>query len=210
MLLSELSESLRAWPRSNLHIWWSRIIYEQASELIRSRAISQLANLFRRGAKVHRPRITVATWTLPLATTLPLWPVHSPDMLPLVYSVIKIREQTLAEDHRSRLAPQHALTGAYQANGQVKVVVSLLLLYIIWKNIAAVAAAAAAATTTHQLSYIYFMCNKFTKKCLWWLLLYFIGKSSYMGKTSDACLYSIEVQCGGRESSNIKTNTLVS
>jgi hypothetical protein len=33
--------------------------------------------------------------------------------------VVRIREQTLAEDHSDRLVSQHALTGAYQANGQV-------------------------------------------------------------------------------------------
>jgi hypothetical protein len=44
----------------------------------------------------------------------------------LLEQVVKIKEQTLAEDHPSRLASQHALAGAYQANGQVKEAVSLL------------------------------------------------------------------------------------
>lgn len=44
----------------------------------------------------------------------------------LLEQVVKIREQTLAEDHPSRLASQHALAGAYKANGQVKEAVSLL------------------------------------------------------------------------------------
>jgi hypothetical protein len=48
------------------------------------------------------------------------------DAVSLLEQVVKIREQTLAEDHPSRLASQHALARAYQANGQVKEAVSLL------------------------------------------------------------------------------------
>jgi hypothetical protein len=44
----------------------------------------------------------------------------------LLEQVVKIQEQTLAEDHPARLASQHALAGAYRANGQVKEAVSLL------------------------------------------------------------------------------------
>jgi tetratricopeptide (TPR) repeat protein len=44
----------------------------------------------------------------------------------LLQEVMKIREQSLAEDHPSRLASQHTLAGAYQANGQVKEAVILL------------------------------------------------------------------------------------
>ena len=44
----------------------------------------------------------------------------------LLEQVVKIREQTLAEDHPDRLASQHELAGAYEANGQVKEAVSLL------------------------------------------------------------------------------------
>jgi tetratricopeptide (TPR) repeat protein len=44
----------------------------------------------------------------------------------LLEQVVRIREQTLAEDHPSRLASQHALAGAYEANGQVKEAVALL------------------------------------------------------------------------------------
>src|SRR6266480_3266558 len=44
----------------------------------------------------------------------------------LLEQVVKIREQTLAEDHPDRLASQHALAIAYGANGQVKEAVSLL------------------------------------------------------------------------------------
>src|SRR5436305_2041661 len=40
--------------------------------------------------------------------------------------VVKIEEQSLAEDHPDRLASQHALAGAYLANGQVKQAVGLL------------------------------------------------------------------------------------
>jgi Tetratricopeptide repeat len=40
--------------------------------------------------------------------------------------VVEIEEQTLSEDHPDRLASQHALAGAYQANGQIKEAVSLL------------------------------------------------------------------------------------
>jgi tetratricopeptide (TPR) repeat protein len=44
----------------------------------------------------------------------------------LLEQVVKIQEQTLAEDHPSRLASQHGLAIAYRANGQVKEAVSLL------------------------------------------------------------------------------------
>ena len=44
----------------------------------------------------------------------------------LLEQVVKIGEQTLAEDHPSRLASQHALARAYRANGQVREAVSLL------------------------------------------------------------------------------------
>lgn len=39
---------------------------------------------------------------------------------------VKMREQTLAEDHPSRLTSEHVLASTYQANGQVKEAVSLL------------------------------------------------------------------------------------
>ena len=48
------------------------------------------------------------------------------DSVSLLEQVVKIRGQTLAEDHPSRLASQHALAGAYRANKQVKEAVSLL------------------------------------------------------------------------------------
>ena len=44
----------------------------------------------------------------------------------LLEHVVKIKERTLAEDHPSRLSSQHALAGAYRANGQVKEAVQLL------------------------------------------------------------------------------------
>ena len=44
----------------------------------------------------------------------------------LLEQIVKIREQTLTEDHPNRLMSQHALAIAYQANGQVKEAVSLL------------------------------------------------------------------------------------
>jgi tetratricopeptide (TPR) repeat protein len=44
----------------------------------------------------------------------------------MLEQVVKIQEQTLAKDHPDRLASQHALAGAYKANGQVKEAVSLL------------------------------------------------------------------------------------
>jgi tetratricopeptide (TPR) repeat protein len=44
----------------------------------------------------------------------------------LLEQVVKIREQTLTEDHPDRLASQHALAIAYEANGQVKEAVSPL------------------------------------------------------------------------------------
>jgi tetratricopeptide (TPR) repeat protein len=46
--------------------------------------------------------------------------------IPLMEKVVKIREQSLAEDHPARLASQHALAGAYRANGQVKEAAALL------------------------------------------------------------------------------------
>jgi Tetratricopeptide repeat len=48
------------------------------------------------------------------------------EAMALLKEVVKIREQSLAEDHPSRLASQHALAGAYEANGQVKEAVALL------------------------------------------------------------------------------------
>ena len=44
----------------------------------------------------------------------------------LLEQVVKIRETTLAETHPDRLASQHALAGAYEANGQVVEAVALL------------------------------------------------------------------------------------
>jgi hypothetical protein len=44
----------------------------------------------------------------------------------LLEHVVAIRERVLAEDHPSRLASQHQLACAYQANGQVKDAVRLL------------------------------------------------------------------------------------
>jgi Tetratricopeptide repeat len=44
----------------------------------------------------------------------------------LLEEVVKIKEQSLAEDHPSRLASQRALAGAYKTNGQVKEAVALL------------------------------------------------------------------------------------
>jgi tetratricopeptide (TPR) repeat protein len=44
----------------------------------------------------------------------------------LLEEVVKIQEQTLAAEHPHRLASQHELAAAYQANGQVKEAVSLL------------------------------------------------------------------------------------
>ena len=51
---------------------------------------------------------------------------HTRKAISLLGQVVQIREQTLAEDHPDRLASQHELAGAYQANGQVKEAVSLL------------------------------------------------------------------------------------
>ena len=48
------------------------------------------------------------------------------DAVALLEEVVKIQEQSLAEDHPNRLASQHELAGAYQANGQVKKAVMLL------------------------------------------------------------------------------------
>ena len=43
-----------------------------------------------------------------------------------VQAVVAVQEKTLAEDHPSRLASQHVLAGAYQANGQIKEAIALL------------------------------------------------------------------------------------
>jgi hypothetical protein len=44
----------------------------------------------------------------------------------LLEQVVKIKEQTLTDDHPDRLASQYALAGAYRANGQVNEAMSLL------------------------------------------------------------------------------------
>jgi tetratricopeptide (TPR) repeat protein len=44
----------------------------------------------------------------------------------LLKQVVKIREQTLAEDHPDRLVSQHELAGLYRTNGQIKEAMSLL------------------------------------------------------------------------------------
>jgi tetratricopeptide (TPR) repeat protein len=44
----------------------------------------------------------------------------------LLKEVVRIREQTLAEDHSDRLTSQHELARAYQANGQAKEAITLL------------------------------------------------------------------------------------
>ncbi|KAJ6282166.1 acyl transferase/acyl hydrolase/lysophospholipase [Bipolaris maydis] len=44
----------------------------------------------------------------------------------LLEHIVKVKETTLAETHPSRLASQHALAGAYDANGQLKEAVELL------------------------------------------------------------------------------------
>jgi tetratricopeptide (TPR) repeat protein len=48
------------------------------------------------------------------------------EAIPLMEQLVKIREQSLAEDHPDRLTSQHALAIAYRANGQVKEAVALL------------------------------------------------------------------------------------
>ncbi|KAK0726407.1 hypothetical protein B0T21DRAFT_268209, partial [Apiosordaria backusii] len=48
------------------------------------------------------------------------------DAITLLKQVVAIKAKTLAEDHPSRLASQHALAGAYEANGQVKDAIALL------------------------------------------------------------------------------------
>ncbi|KAF2647497.1 hypothetical protein K491DRAFT_549286, partial [Lophiostoma macrostomum CBS 122681] len=44
----------------------------------------------------------------------------------LLEHVVAVREQVLAEEHPDRLASQHELARAYQADGQVKQAVELL------------------------------------------------------------------------------------
>ncbi|SLM37180.1 Tetratricopeptide-like helical domain [Lasallia pustulata] len=50
----------------------------------------------------------------------------SEEAVQLLKQVVEIRESTLAESHPNRLTSQHALAGAYRANGQVKEAVKLL------------------------------------------------------------------------------------
>jgi hypothetical protein len=59
----------------------------------------------------------------------------SKETVPLLEQVVKIRETTQAEDHPSRLASQHALAVAYEANGQVKEAVALLELVVKLKRL---------------------------------------------------------------------------
>jgi hypothetical protein len=51
---------------------------------------------------------------------------HAREAAALLEHVVKVRETTLKETHPSRLASQHALAGAYRANGQTKEAVALL------------------------------------------------------------------------------------
>ena len=44
----------------------------------------------------------------------------------LLEHIVQIEETTLAEDHLDRLASQHALAIAYEANGQIKKAIALL------------------------------------------------------------------------------------
>ena len=48
------------------------------------------------------------------------------DVVRLVEEMVRIQEHSLTENHPDRLASQHALAGAYRANGQIKDVVKLL------------------------------------------------------------------------------------
>ncbi|XP_014550454.1 hypothetical protein COCVIDRAFT_115442, partial [Bipolaris victoriae FI3] len=45
---------------------------------------------------------------------------HAKQAVGLLEHVVKVRETTLAEAHPDRLTSQHALAGAYRANGQTK------------------------------------------------------------------------------------------
>ncbi|KAM3067116.1 hypothetical protein ACMFMG_011672 [Clarireedia jacksonii] len=71
----------------------------------------------------------------PSKESLPLYDLQARSLLnigknktavALLEQVVKIKEAMLAEDHPSRLASQHALAIAYEANGQVKEAVALL------------------------------------------------------------------------------------
>ena len=48
------------------------------------------------------------------------------EAMSLLKTVVKIKEQTLAENHPDRLGSQHELAAAYQANGQIEEAMSLL------------------------------------------------------------------------------------
>ncbi|KAF7507809.1 hypothetical protein GJ744_010110 [Endocarpon pusillum] len=52
--------------------------------------------------------------------------VKAKETVALLQGMVQIRVQSLAEDHPDRLASQHALAGAYEANGQMKEAATLL------------------------------------------------------------------------------------
>ncbi|KAM0182352.1 hypothetical protein ACHAPF_001242 [Botrytis cinerea] len=71
----------------------------------------------------------------PSKESLPLYDLQARSLLnigknkkavALLEQVVKIRETIQAEDHPDRLASQHTLAGAYEANGQIKEAVALL------------------------------------------------------------------------------------
>ncbi|KAM0157263.1 hypothetical protein ACHAPG_004757, partial [Botrytis cinerea] len=71
----------------------------------------------------------------PSKESLPLYDLQARSLLntgknkkavALLEQVVKIQETTLAEDHPNRLASQHTLASAYEANGQIKEAVALL------------------------------------------------------------------------------------
>ncbi|SPO02492.1 uncharacterized protein DNG_05165 [Cephalotrichum gorgonifer] len=57
---------------------------------------------------------------------LGFWAGRCLNAIDLLEHVVKVREIRLPEDHRDRLASQHALATAYQANGQVKEAIHML------------------------------------------------------------------------------------
>lgn len=73
----------------------------------------------------------------------------------MLRSVVAIREKTLAKDHPDRLASQHELAIAFQANGQVKQAIELLENVVAIKEKTLVGDHPSRLTSQHELARAY-------------------------------------------------------